>query len=116
LLNERKDVGKIWLTTGINLRPALGVCLGAYEIVDLLGASRMGHDLSRASSPPRRLTFESDDAGPVWSPDGSSIAYESRAGDGRFTLFLKPSSGAGKQEENPRQLTLVLNSTAELER
>jgi hypothetical protein len=29
---------------------------------------------------------------------------------------MKPSSGAGKQEENPRQLTLVLNSTAELER
>jgi hypothetical protein len=116
LLNERTDVGKIRLTTGIDLRPALGVCLGVYELVDLLGAGGMGPDRSRASSPPRRLTFESDHAGPAWSPDGSSSAYRSRAADGRFALLPKPSGGAGKQDENPTQLPRVLNSTAELER
>ncbi len=47
---------------------------------------------------PTRFTFdEAEDWDPVWSPDGSRVAFSSNR-DGRFTLYLKDSSGAAKEE------------------
>lgn len=53
-------------------------------------------DLSSGSR--RRLTFDpASDAFPVWSPDGSRLAFGS-ARDGSFNLYAKESSGAGSEE------------------
>jgi eukaryotic-like serine/threonine-protein kinase len=45
-----------------------------------------------------RFTFDpKDDAAPVWSPDGRSIAFASNR-EGVYDLYRKLSSGAGKEE------------------
>jgi Tol biopolymer transport system component len=47
---------------------------------------------------PSRLTFDSSvDNLPIWSHDGRRILWPSRRG-GTFDLFVKPASGAGKDE------------------
>ena len=64
------------------------------------------HDFTRGVS--TRFTFDQNAAetqagkGPVWSPDGSRIAFSSRRGVA-IDLFEKPSSGAGNE-------TLLLHS------
>lgn len=53
-------------------------------------------DLSYGGS--MRLTFHSGrDGTPIWSPDSSRIAFLSNSG-GLFTLYSKPSTGAGNEE------------------
>jgi Tol biopolymer transport system component len=45
-----------------------------------------------------RFTFDAAfDRYPVWSPDGSRIAFQSNR-QGQFALYVKPSSGAGAEE------------------
>jgi len=47
---------------------------------------------------PTRFTFdEAVDADPVWSPDGSRVAFSSNR-DGPYTLYVKDSSGSAKEE------------------
>ena len=50
---------------------------------------------------PRRLTRGKADSSPVWSPDGSSVAFL-RASDGPPQVFLLPASGG-----EPEQLTTL---------
>jgi len=46
-----------------------------------------------------RFTFSPGRNGfPVWSPDGTRIAYTLQGRTGSTDLFIKPSSGAGKEE------------------
>ena len=53
-------------------------------------------DLNREGLP-SRLTFdESLDITPVWSPDGSRIAFSSSGVSGNFDLYVKSASGAGE--------------------
>ncbi len=52
-------------------------------------------DLSRGNF--SRLTFHPGDGTPVWSPDGSRIAFAS-AREGSYDLYTKNSSGAGDDE------------------
>ena len=53
-------------------------------------------DLARNT--PSRLTFDpSVDDHPVWSPDGSRIAFASQRG-GRFSIYQKASVGTGSEE------------------
>jgi serine/threonine protein kinase len=55
-------------------------------------------DLLRGSS--TRLTFDpAADSSPVWSPDGTKIAFSSnRAGNGQVNLFLKTLNAAGDEQ------------------
>jgi Tol biopolymer transport system component len=54
-------------------------------------------DLSRGTT--SRLTFDpgQDNSSPIWSPDGTQIAFGS-VRNGRWGLFVKPSTGAGAEE------------------
>jgi Tol biopolymer transport system component len=54
-------------------------------------------DLSRGTTP--RLTFDSsqENASPIWSPDGLSIVF-SAVRNGKWSLYQKPSNGAGTEE------------------
>jgi serine/threonine protein kinase/Tol biopolymer transport system component len=56
-----------------------------------------------------RLTFdEAKDAGPVWSPDGSRIAFASSR-DGSEGIYIRPASGRGAAEllyESEQRLTV----------
>ncbi|MGH9837226.1 MAG: protein kinase domain-containing protein [Blastocatellia bacterium] len=53
-------------------------------------------DLARGAS--SRLTFDpGDDRSPVWSPDGSRIAWSSNRGAG-FQIYQKLASGVGQEE------------------
>ena len=52
-------------------------------------------DLNREGLP-SRLTFDEGlDITPVWSPDGSRIAFSSSVVSGNFNLYVKSASGAG---------------------
>jgi eukaryotic-like serine/threonine-protein kinase len=54
--------------------------------------------LERARGVASRLTFvEGDDLWPVWSPDGSRIAFTSNR-SGQFQVYLKRADGAGEEE------------------
>jgi eukaryotic-like serine/threonine-protein kinase len=54
------------------------------------------HDLARATD--SRFTFDSaNDRGPVWSPDGSRIAFLTTR-NGKAGIYQKAANGAGKEE------------------
>jgi Tol biopolymer transport system component len=54
-------------------------------------------DLERGTN--TRLTFDpANDNNPIWSPDGSRIAFSSDRNRGSFTLYQKLSNGAGAEE------------------
>jgi len=54
--------------------------------------------MDSASGTPARFTFgEASDFDPVWSPDGSHIAFSSNR-EGLFNLYLKDTSGAHSEE------------------
>jgi len=69
---------------------------GRKVAVDILDASSSNtdiwiHDLDRKTR--TRFTFEAaNDLGPIWSPDGNYIAYQSTHNDG-YGLFVKSVSG-----------------------
>ena len=44
-----------------------------------------------------RLTFGKDDGGPVWSPDGKRIVYQSSQG-GTYNLYARAADGSGSEE------------------
>jgi dipeptidyl aminopeptidase/acylaminoacyl peptidase len=49
-------------------------------------------------APPRRLTWnEGSDGSPVWSPDGGTLAFVSKRGEGEPQLFLLPVDGGEAQ-------------------
>jgi Tol biopolymer transport system component/predicted Ser/Thr protein kinase len=50
-----------------------------------------------------RLTFDSSAGWPIWSPDGTHVAFASNR-DGVLNIYQKPANGAGTQE-------LLLNSS-----
>ena len=53
-------------------------------------------DLARGAG--SRLTFDpGNDTSPVWSPDGSRIAWSANR-DGAFQIYQKPASGVGPEE------------------
>jgi Tol biopolymer transport system component len=55
-------------------------------------------DLNREGLP-SRLTFDEGlDITPVWSPDGSRIAFSSSVVSGNFDLYVKSASGAGEPQ------------------
>src|SRR5207249_1855045 len=54
--------------------------------------------IDAARGVPTRFTFdEAYDWDPVWSPDGTHVAFASNR-DGPFTLYVKDASGAAKEE------------------
>jgi serine/threonine-protein kinase len=57
-----------------------------------------------APSPPRRLTFEGNSRAPVWSPDGSWIAFQSDR-DGYTGIFRTRADGSGTAERLTRPET-----------
>jgi Tol biopolymer transport system component len=59
------------------------------------------------SGMPSRLTFDPhNDISPVWSPDGSRIAFSSDRQTGEFNVYAKPSNGSALEE-------VLLTSSAE---
>ena len=54
------------------------------------------YDIARGTL--TRLTFEGNNTGPVWTPDGERIAFPSARGGPR-QLFWKPADGAGTVEQ-----------------
>lgn len=45
-----------------------------------------------------RLTFDSGNSNPVWSPDGAKLAFESGRGDGTPRIYLRASNNTGSDE------------------
>ncbi len=71
----------------------------AVRLLDPEGTNRdiWVFDLERGTN--TRLTFDpGTDTSPVWSPDGSRIAFSSERTPNSFTLFQKLSNGAGGEE------------------
>jgi Tol biopolymer transport system component len=61
-------------------------------------------DLTRGAD--ERFTFAAENLSPVWSPDGTRIAFASNRNSGVNNLWVKPSNGAGAD-------TLLLTSTVD---
>jgi len=59
------------------------------------GADIWLHELERGSE--SRFTFKESNFAPVWSPDGSSIAY-GVAGQGQWAMYQKHTNGTGQEE------------------
>jgi Tol biopolymer transport system component len=57
------------------------------------------YDIERNSF--TRLTFESNNAFPVWAPDGLAVTYQSRRG-GSVNLYRKRADGNGGEEQIPQ--------------
>ncbi len=53
--------------------------------------------LTTSTSTLSRLTFDGSSLGPVWSPDGRSLAYVSKHADG-YALYRRPADGSGQAE------------------
>ena len=70
------------------------------------GASAVQRDIYTYSvalrTAPRRLTFDGDSRWPVWSPDGTRIAFASR-GTARFDLYVKR-----VDDDSPPQMIVTL--------
>ncbi|MGE5243569.1 MAG: protein kinase domain-containing protein, partial [Betaproteobacteria bacterium] len=56
-------------------------------------------DLSRGAT--QRITYEWDNAEPLWTPDGSRLIYTSDLGGGANNLYWRPADGSG----TPARLT-----------
>jgi Tol biopolymer transport system component/predicted Ser/Thr protein kinase len=86
--------------SGINSRPQLSPD-EKRVVVDRLDPRANNYDLwliELERGIPTRFTFDpGNDWGPVWSPDGARIAFASNR-LGNFDLYVKASSGAGKEE------------------
>ena len=54
------------------------------------------YDLERGTL--TRLTFEGDNTGPVWSPDGKSIAFSSIREGSSASIYVKPADGSGEAQ------------------
>lgn len=52
-----------------------------------------------AQGRPQRLTFDAsqDNANPIWSPDGTRVAFASRRNN-KWGLYVKPADGTGTEE------------------
>ena len=54
------------------------------------------YDLARGVR--TRLTFQGNVVTPVWSPDGTRVAFGERRGNGAMDLYIKDASGVGNEE------------------
>ena len=77
---------------GVSISPqADRAVTSVYDPVTWRGHLRV-YDIARGTS--TRLTFEqADDIDPVWSPDGTTIAF-ARLADGGFHIWTKPADGS----------------------
>ena len=73
----------------------------ARRVAHRRGLGQSGHsrylDHRRGGKHARRLTFDpADDDNPVWSPDGTTIAFSSNR-RGQAQLYMKPADGLGEE-------------------
>lgn len=88
------NLGEAGLNQGISLSPD-GTKLAMRDAATSLQGDLWTLDLTRGVR--TRLTFSrSFGSNPIWSPDGSSVAFSVRQG---YSIFEKPSSGAGDEKE-----------------
>jgi serine/threonine protein kinase len=94
---------------GSLLTPALSPD-GNTVAVDLLDSSSNNRDiwlLGLARGTATRFTFARNNLSPVWSPDGSQVAFGT-AERGQFTISRKAANGSGAEEVLHRSSTAVL--------
>jgi Tol biopolymer transport system component len=71
----------------------------AVEIQDAQSRANNIWIFDAGQSRPRRFTFNpTDDVAPIWSPDAKRIAFAARRPGPHYSLYTKPSSGAGRDE------------------
>ena len=63
---------------------------------DNTGSDLWVRDLTRRAE--QRITADAYASGPVWSPQGDGIAFDSFRGDGIFNLYKKATGGTGQGE------------------